>query len=125
MSGKILVVDDQRDVGEVLKRYLEGKGYQATTLETAEEALALAAKESFDALIIDNVLPGMSGMAALEKLKPLVPVIVLMTGHYDEDVRKDALLLGAAEVLPKPFDLPVLEKFLQDNVSGRGGAGPS
>lgn len=125
MKTKILVVDDERDVGEVLRRYLEGKGHQAVTLETAEDALALAVKEAFDVVLIDNSLPGMTGMRALEKLKTMAPVVILMTGHYDEDVRRDALLLGAYEVLQKPFDLPAFETTLQESLARRRGTGPS
>jgi DNA-binding response OmpR family regulator len=125
VHAKILIVDDEPDVGEILRRYLEEKGYRATALETAEDALALAAKDAFDAILIDNSLPGMTGMRALEKLKTMTPVVILITGHYDEDVRRDALLLGAYAALPKPFDLPALDAILKESLTRRRGTGPS
>lgn len=125
MGGKILIVDDESDVGEVLRRFLEYKGYKATTLETAEEALELAAREAFDAILIDNALPKMSGMAALAQLKLLSPVVIMMTGHYDPEIRKDALLLGACEVLAKPFEPTELDAFLKKAFAGRRRTGPS
>lgn len=102
---KILVVDDERSVREVLTRRLAQTGYAAHGAGSAEEALAWLDTETTDAILLDNVLPGMSGLKALSVLALKTPApVILMTGHFDEDFRTDAMLLGAFSVLAKPLE---------------------
>ncbi|MFA6003276.1 MAG: response regulator [Elusimicrobiota bacterium] len=102
---KILVVDDERLLREILVRRLKLEGYAVFSAGSAEEALDLLKKETVDAVLLDNVLPGMSGLQALEALfRESSAPVVLMTGHFDDDFRTDAMLLGAFAVLSKPLD---------------------
>lgn len=111
MKGRILIVDDEAPLRDVFRMFLEEQGYEARTAGSAEDGIAAAAKETFDAILLDNVLPGMTGLRALSELKKRAPV-VLMTGHCDEETRRDALLLGAVAVLSKPIDFKVFDEFL-------------
>ncbi|MBI4425558.1 MAG: response regulator [Elusimicrobia bacterium] len=115
MSLSLLVVEDDPVNMDVLKRYLGGKGFRVTGAGSAEDALALLDTASFDGVLLDNVLPGMTGLQALGEIiaKTAAPVL-LMTGHADEEMRKDAMLLGAKAFLYKPFDFALLAKILED-----------
>ena len=114
MKPRVLVVDDESCVREVLSRFLDGLGWEAACAASAEEALAHLAERPFDAVVLDNVLPGMSGLRALAEIgnRSTAPVL-MMTGHYDEELRKDAALLGAKSFLKKPLDFDLLESELR------------
>lgn len=102
---KILIVDDDADVREVLSRFLTGKGFETATEGAAEAALVRAAGEKYDAVMLDIELPGLSGMKAVQSFVETGARVYLMTGHYDSELETDALLLGAKALFPKPFDL--------------------
>ena len=98
-----LIVDDEPAIIEVLLRALAAKGHHARTVDNAEDAAGLLG-EGFDLVLLDHVLPGATGMQSLGRLRALTRApIHLMSG--DDDVRKDALLLGATGFLAKPFDV--------------------
>ncbi len=74
-------------------------------------------RERFDLIMLDVVLPGMTGFAAIAALKRMVDVpIVMMTGHADEEARKGAELLGADALVAKPVDFGTL----MDVIGGLG-----
>jgi len=111
VRGRLLVVDDEPAVRAAFARYFGGLGYAVTTVSSAEEALAVAKKEAFDFIFLDNVLPGMSGLRAIPELarRSRTPIL-MMTAHFDEELKRDALLLGAADLLPKPLDFEALAR---------------
>lgn len=112
--AKLLLVDDEPLVLEVTSRLLEKAGYAVRQAPSAEAALALARSEPFDAVLMDVSLPGMSGLRALSQMGALTKApILLITGHYDPELEKDALLLGARALLPKPIDSEALVAALQ------------
>ena len=86
----------------------EMAGIHAVGAATSEEALKLAQRRKFDAVVSDIVRPGMDGLAFLEVFKrahPTVPVIIA-SGVLDEATARQARWLRAFDCLPKPFDLP-------------------
>ena len=113
MPARVLIVDDEATIVEVLTRHLEDRGYQVGAAASAEAALALLDQGPADVILLDNVLPGMTGMEALAQIRrrSAAPVI-LMTGHFDEEFRRDARLLGAADILAKPFDVEAVAALL-------------
>ncbi len=113
---RILIVDDEELNLQLFKRMLEGRGHSIATASSAEGALQAAAQERFDIILLDNVLPGISGMQALPRFAASAPgtPVLMMTGHADEELRKDALLLGASGFVGKPLELAALEKAIQD-----------
>lgn len=78
---------------------------------SAREALALVEKEKFDVIFLDNNMPGGTGLQAIAGLsrKSGAPIIMI-TAHFDPELKKDAMLLGAVDCLAKPPDFPDLEK---------------
>lgn len=118
MSYSLLIVEDDRMNLEVLKRFLGSRGFAVTEAVSAEDALTLLGERSFDGILLDNVLPGMTGLQALGEIagRTSAPVLV-MTGHADEELRKDAMLLGAKAFLYKPFDFALLARTIEDALS--------
>ena len=103
----VWVVDDDQSVRWVLEKALRQAGMQARSFERAEHLLEAIDKESPDVLITDVRMPGMSGIALLERLRdvqPQLPIIVI-TAHSDLDNAVAAYTGGAFEYLPKPFDI--------------------
>lgn len=103
--GRILVVDDDPAVVASFGLVFAEKDCEVRGAATAQQALFAVETEKFDLIFLDNVLPGRSGLHAIAELrrKSSAPIL-MMTGHFDPDLKKDALLLGAADCLAKPID---------------------
>lgn len=108
----ILVVEDEKHIGTLVKYNLEADGFRVTLVEDGPTALRLirADTASFDLIILDLMLPGMSGYAVCETLRDeqiLVPVLILSARSLAED-RTRGFECGANQYLTKPFDLDEL-----------------
>jgi len=103
------VVDDEPAAVEMLARYLETGGHRAEGAASAEDALEALKKRTYDLVLLDLILPGLTGLQALSALKKLTRApIHIMTGLNDGETKKDALLLGADGFFGKPLDLPAV-----------------
>lgn len=105
---RILVVDDEQDLCEILKFNLETDGYTVETANSAEEALQMDIK-SFDLLLLDVMMGGMSGFAMAKKLKAApetkdIPVVFL-TARDTENDTVTGFNLGADDYISKPFSI--------------------
>jgi two-component system response regulator GlrR len=106
MSGKLLIVDDDRNLLELMKMRLESSGYVVTTALDEDVAKAAAAGEAFDLAILDLQLvrqDGISLMKELHGVRPDMPVIIL-TAHGSIESAVEAMKRGAFTYLTKPFD---------------------
>ena len=103
---RILVAEDDTAVRTVVKRILERAGYQVSAVENGEAACQIAAREPFDLVILDVVMPGMTCQAALERLQVLMPgARFLLSSGYTAETNVAALLAGSTyELLRKPYD---------------------
>jgi two-component system alkaline phosphatase synthesis response regulator PhoP len=116
-SGRILVVDDERNIVRLLEAYLSRHGHTVATAFDGLEALQRARQEEFDLLILDVMMPFMDGYEVLKNLRKdpataEVPVIILTAKSADQDVF-DAYHLGAHAFLSKPVDLKELLLFVR------------
>jgi putative two-component system response regulator len=104
--AKILIVDDEPYVAELVARYLRMEGHQCATANSGEEALILLQEEEFHLAISDIMMPGMSGIDLLTMMKPLFPdtAMVMVTAVDDRQTALTALDLGAYGYVVKPFD---------------------
>ena len=103
-TTRVLIVDDDAKLCRLVRDYLEPMGYEVTVANTGPAGLEVAARESFAAVILDVMLPGMDGLTVLRNLreKSKVPVLML-TGRGEESDRIVGLELGADDYLPKTF----------------------
>src|SRR5712691_7471544 len=111
---RVLVVEDEQDVGDVFLDYLLELGHQPLLVRTAEAALGKLVTERPDAIIVDVNLPGMSGIDFLQ-LRPIresgVP-IVAVSGVATESQARECLRLGALDFVGKPVPLDRLSEVL-------------
>lgn len=105
LKGRILVVDDDPSVVAAFGLVFSEKGCEVRGAASGPQALAAVEKESFGVIFLDHVLPGMTGLQALPGLarKSGAPIL-MMTAHFDPELKKDALLLGALDCLSKPMN---------------------
>ena len=106
-KGRILLVEDNEEVGEFAESLLSELGHRVSWAKSAEQAMALARAEGFDAVFTDVVMPGMSGLELADELgrvRPDLPVI-LTTGYSDEIAETGT---GGKTVLLKPYRLETL-----------------
>ncbi len=111
MAEKILVVDDDRAFQGMLVEALTDKGYDVDTASTAEEGIKKAGAKSFDLILHDIKLPGMSGLDALPHLADVAPSVdvIVMTGYASKDSGVQAMQRGAYDYFTKPFSLVEME----------------
>jgi len=103
----ILIVDDEKGIRSTLSGILTDEGHETTLCESGEEGLAAFGRESFDLALLDVWLPGIDGLAVLERIHsadPSLPVIVI-SGHGNVDTAVRATKLGAYDFLEKPLSL--------------------
>jgi DNA-binding NtrC family response regulator len=115
MAEKVLLVDDEKDFLEVMAERMAARGIEVSTASSAAEAISLAEKESFDAIIVDLMMPEMDGIEALKLLKKKKPEsqVILLTGHATLEKGIEAMKLGAVDFLEKPADMSDLTKKIK------------
>lgn len=102
---KILVVDDEVPVCKSIVTALESKGYLVDMAFNGAEALKKDEKQQYDVIVADLMMPGMSGMDLLQKIKEKRPEVqvILVTGYPAIKTAVEAIKLGAFDYIPKPF----------------------
>jgi len=101
----ILVVDDDRRLRELLRKYLAENGFRVTTAESAADARAKLASLAFDLLVLDVMMPGEDGFVFTRSLRTTMDVpILLLTARVEAEDRIDGLERGADDYLTKPFE---------------------
>ncbi len=115
MSGKILLVDDEKDFLDVMSERIEARGMAVTKADSAAKALEQMASEGYDAIILDLMMPGMDGLEALKAIKEKNPdlQVILLTGHATVEKGIEAMKLGALDFVEKPADLDKLTKVIR------------
>jgi CheY-like chemotaxis protein len=109
-AARVLVVDDDPALRNMLTLLLEREGFEPWAVADVDQALVCLMGESVDVVVTDLIMPRRSGLVLLAELRgryPAIPVIAL-TGSDSSALREAALVLGARDVLRKPFALPAL-----------------
>jgi signal transduction histidine kinase len=121
-TGRILLVDDNEEVGAFAETLLVELGHSVMRARTGAEALEVAKAGGFDAVLTDVVMPGMSGIELAEALGPVLPgvPVVLTTGYSDEISRAGGV---GRPVVFKPYRLETLSGVLDEVLAGRGSKG--
>ena len=107
---KLLLVEDDMDVGDSLAKMLNGKGYEVSLVRDGEQGLSVAMSADHDLILLDKLLPKLDGLSVLQQLrsKKDTPVIMLTACGTEQD-RIDGFRGGADDYLPKPFNVVELE----------------
>lgn len=105
-SFKVLVVDDDQEIGYMFQRLLGGPQTTVTIARDGYEALEMIKSEPYNLIFLDVRLPGMDGVQTLEEIKKLSPdsIVVMMSGYSVEEEIKRAMALGAQDFIAKPFE---------------------
>lgn len=105
----ILIVEDNKDLAELLHDFLCAKGYQTAIAQSGEEAVRLTGQEEIKLVILDIMLPGMDGFAVCKKLREQgnFPIIIV-SAKTEKDDKLNGLLLGADDYIEKPYDIDIL-----------------
>ncbi|MFH2054628.1 MAG: response regulator, partial [bacterium] len=103
---KILIVDDDPQLCNILRNLLEHQGHQIETAETMTAANSVMDEALFDLVVTDLMLPDGSGIDIIKKISSTTPdtSVIMLTGHGSVDTAVDALKLGAADYITKPFN---------------------
>jgi DNA-binding NtrC family response regulator len=115
MTEKVLLVDDEVEFVEPLAERMRARGMNVSTTTSPTDALARTENESFDAIILDLMMPEMDGLQTLEAIKKKNPDIqvILLTGHATVEKGIEAMKQGAMDFLEKPVDIKALTEKIQ------------
>jgi len=120
-KDRVLVVEDEKEICEVLRDYLEDKGYEVTTVGTCASAEQLWSTVRPDIAVLDYGLPDGNALELIPRLKaidPSIPMVVL-TGYDSLDFADHAAESGAEEFLTKPVALSALHVTLQRSLENQ------
>jgi DNA-binding NtrC family response regulator len=108
---RVLVVEDEANVRVALERFLAGRGYAVTACEDGPAAVAALKEKEFEVAVVDFMLPGLTGLELLRKLRriPHPPEFVMVTGGGTVDIAIEAVRLGAYHYIAKPYTLDEIE----------------
>src|SRR5690348_1781660 len=106
LKTRILVVDDDQRLRELLVKYLSGEGYEVKAVADSKAMDKQLGRERYDLLVLDLMLPGEDGLAVCRRLRSqqMSPAIIMLTAKGDDVDRIVGLEMGADDYLPKPFN---------------------
>ena len=114
MKCSLLIVDDEPKMVKYLTRRLVNRGYKVSTAFSGQEALAAIENSPFAVILLDIMMPEMSGIETLKKILEITPTaaVILLTGQQSEKIAAEGEKLGAFCLVMKPFDLnKLIEKI--------------
>ena len=106
MSKRVLIVDDEENIREMTRLALETAGYEVGEAGSGLEAFAIiGSDESWDAVLLDQKMPGMVGIEVLRRLQVMLPAarVIMMTAYASVDLAVEAMKLGATDFVRKPM----------------------
>lgn len=105
MERRVLIVDDEREIAELIEIYLRNEGFQTSIAGDGEQALELYEREPYDLVILDIMMPKMDGLEVCRKLRKDQNVPILMVSAKTQDMDKImGLMTGADDYMAKPFN---------------------
>ncbi len=118
MPYRILIVDDDADIRDMLTRFLKRRGYVVDNAADGCEALEALRSREPDLMLLDIYMPNMSGLEVLAEIKgeDLRTRTIALSGRPDGKVIEDSLELGAVAFVAKPFDFPDLTAQIADSL---------
>lgn len=119
---KILIVDDDQDMCEILSDFLRDEGYAVITASDGESALSSIKKKKYDLLILDYQLHGITGLCVLEKAHQIDSslIAIMISAFGSEQIRSQAQELGVYDFVEKPFDMEKMVEAVNQALCQRG-----
>ncbi|MBI4689090.1 MAG: FliA/WhiG family RNA polymerase sigma factor [Nitrospirae bacterium] len=107
MADRVLLIDDNEIVRDILVEHLETEGYKVAACPNGYQGLDLFKNDRFDLVILDLIMPGINGIEVLKEIKRISPhsVVILITGFGSVESAIDAMRAGAFDYITKPFNL--------------------
>lgn len=120
---KVLIVDDESDMCWLLSRIFQDAGYELITALTGEEALTKVEKEEPELVILDVKLPDISGIEVLSTIKKVKSeiVVIMISAYGTEEMRKEAMRIGAYDFIDKPFNVEALLRTVRKAIVNKVG----
>lgn len=114
MDKKVLVVDDEPLFCEMVRRFLEGRGYSVVEAYDGDQALVVYDQARPDVILLDVRMPGKDGLQVLRELKVIDPAasVIMVAAVRDEELARMARAEGALEYITKPVDLDYLDSVI-------------
>jgi DNA-binding NtrC family response regulator len=121
MAEKVLIVDDDKDFLAILSERMQNRGMEVSTAESAAVALQMLEKETYDAVLLDLMMPEMGGIEALQVMRKKQPEIqvIFLTGHPSVSKGVEAMKLGAMDFIPKPVEMNELTEKIKHAKASR------
>jgi DNA-binding NtrC family response regulator len=115
MPTKVLLVDDEKEFLDLMGERMAARGMQVEKATSPADALKLTEEQSFDAIILDLMMPEMDGIQVLKTLRARHPElqVILLTGHGSIEKGVEAMRQGAIDFIEKPADLEVLTEKIK------------
>ncbi len=116
MSERILVVDDELFVREMLLEFLSSQGYEVSLADCGEKAIKLTQMQPADVVLVDLKMPGIDGIETLKRIRETAPdtLAIIMTGYPTIESSVEALRCGACDYVIKPFKLNDLKSSVEN-----------
>ena len=116
MAEKIIIIDDDKAISNALKALFTQAGFDVDVANNAEETLEKIVKKQFDLALLDVLMPVMSGLELLPKIKSKSPktIVVMLTAQQETKIAVEAMKLGASDYINKPFDNTEIVNKIKD-----------
>ncbi len=113
-TTKILIADDDEEIRRALTAALSGNGYHSTSVSDGDEAIAYLRDNPVDVLILDIMMPRVSGLEVLRHVQKQLPAlkIIVLSGYLGTNLQRECENLGALHTLTKPYDFEDLMAIL-------------
>ena len=112
---RVLIVEDNNGFSRVLKDEIQNSGFEAVAVDNGVEALLQYLEGGIDIILMDVVMPKLSGIDALRIIRKVDPEsrVIIITGNPTDEMRKEAMKLGALDFLTKPFSIKSLIEVIK------------
>jgi DNA-binding response OmpR family regulator len=119
MAYKVLIVDDEPSICRALRQFLENRGFQVLVAHDGFQALEAYSWGRPDVVLLDVLMPKMSGLVVLRELRALDPGanVIMVTAVHEENLARQALSEGAFDYITKPIDPAYLELALMTKIA--------
>ncbi|TKJ42323.1 hypothetical protein CEE37_01185 [candidate division LCP-89 bacterium B3_LCP] len=118
VKSRVLIVDDEEEICELLSGFLESQEYETFQATTGADAITLLKEARPHILLLDIRMPEMNGVEILRKIRSIDNeiCIIMITGYHDVEIAQETLKLGASDFITKPIDLDYLATSIETKV---------